>query len=149
MYHFWDKYRDVPRIGLTIVEENFVKTLRGDEALIKRADAYGTRLEYPHTVGRGRSRTNKWDSEYGISALASLFGTGLLAFANAGTDDAARLAPLIEDLLTFPYSEAQDAAIALWLANGYANDATQSLPSQDTIAKRRGVPDVVRRRGRR
>jgi hypothetical protein len=149
MYQFWDKYQDTPKIGLTVIEENFVKTLKGDEGLQERADSYGTLLQWPHTVGRGRGRSNKWDEEYGIAAMAGLFGTGLLAFANAGVDDAAKLLPLIEDLLTFPYSETQDAAIALWLANGWANEAQQSLPSQADMARRRGVPDVVRKRGRR
>ena len=148
LYQFWEKYRD-HKISLTVIEENFVKTLKGDESLTARAEAYGTVLEYPHTVGRGRGRGNKWDEEYGIAAMASLFGTGLLAFANGGLDDKAKLAPLVEDLLVFPYSDVQDAAIALWLANSWANDAQPSLPSQAEIMRRRGVPGVVQRRGRR
>lgn len=148
MYEFWEKHSD-NRIGLTVIEENFVKTLKGDEALQSRADAYGTQLEYPHTVGRGRGRSNKWDEEYGIAAMAGLFGTGLMAFANAGTDDEQRLAPLIEDLLVFPYSDTQDAAIGLWLANGHVSNIQDSLPSQESIKRRRGVPSVVANRGKR
>lgn len=146
LYQFWEKYRD-HGISTTVIEENFVKTLRGDEALVARADAYGTVLDYPHTTGKGRQ--GKWDSEYGIAAMASLFGSGLMAFANAGPDDAARLQPLIEDLLIFPYSDVQDAAIALWLANGRAQTAQPSIPSQQAIMARRGVPGVVANRSRR
>jgi hypothetical protein len=146
LYHFWEKYRD-HGISTTVIEENFVKTLRGDEALVARADAYGTILDYPHTTGKGRQ--GKWDEEYGIAAMASLFGSGLLAFANAGPDYLARLQPLMEDLLIFPYSDTQDAAIALWLANGRAHTVQPSLPSQEAILRSRGVPNVVARRGRR
>lgn len=146
MYDFWERYKDHV-IGTTVIEENFVKTLKGDEALVARGDAYGTVLEYPHTTGRGRQ--GKWDEEYGIAAMSSLFGGGLIAFANAGVDDEARLRPLIEDLLIFPYSDVQDAAIALWVANGRALYAQNSLPPQDEIRRSRGVPNVVSRRARR
>jgi hypothetical protein len=148
MYEFWERHPD-NKIGLTVIEENFVKTLKGDEALQARADAYGTILQYPHTVGRGHGRTNKWDEEYGIAAMAGLFGSGLMAFANGGVDDEARLAPLIEDLLVFPYSDVSDGAIALWLANGWASMVQDPLPSQSDIKRRRGVPEVVTRRGSR
>ena len=146
LYKFWEKYKD-NKIITTAIEENFVKTLRGDETLMSRAEAYGTKIEWPHTTGRGRQ--GKWDEEYGIAAMASLFGTGLMAFANGGVDDLTRLAPLIEDLLVFPYSDIQDAAIALWLANSWAHNSQPPLPSQDELKRRRGVPSVVARRSRR
>jgi hypothetical protein len=147
MYNFWEKYRD-HIIGTTVIESNFVKTLKGDEGLQARADAYGTVLDQSwHTTAKGRQ--GKWDEEYGIAAMASLFGTGLMAFANAGAGDLAKLQPLIEDLLVFPWSETQDAAIALWLANSWATTTTTALPSQAEIKNRRGVPGVVQRRGGR
>lgn len=148
LYEFWERYSD-NRIGISAIEENFVKTLKGDEGLTSRAEAYGTRLEFPHTVGRGRGKGNKWDEEYGIAAMAGLMGTGLLAFANGGEGDEERLMPLIEDLLVFPYSDTQDAAIALWLANGWAQEIQDPLPPQDELKRRRGVPSVVSSRGRR
>jgi hypothetical protein len=147
MYRFWDKYRD-HRINTTVIESNFVKTLKGDEALLERARAYGTNLDQSwHTTARGMQ--GKWDEEYGIAAMASLFGNGLMAFANAGIEDRARLQPLIEDLLVFPWSDTQDTAIALWLANSWAMTTHTSLPSQEEIKNRRGVPNVVRGRTRR
>jgi hypothetical protein len=146
MYRFWEKYRD-QRIGTTAIEENFVKTLRGDEALVARAEAYGTHMLYPHTTARGKH--GKWDEEYGIAALVSLFGTGLIAFANSGPGDLAKLQPLIEDLLIFPWSDEQDAAIALWLCEGAAANIQPAIPSQAEIKARRGVPDVVSRRSSR
>jgi hypothetical protein len=144
MYQFWDKYRD-HRIGTTVIESNFVKTLKGDESLQARADAYGTNLDQSwHTTAKGRQ--GKWDEEYGIAAMASLFGTGLMAFANAGHGDLAKLQPLMEDLLVFPFSETQDAAIALWLANSWAMTTHTPLPPQREIHARRGVPPIVSRR---
>lgn len=148
MYQFWEKYRTMGHpIGLTAIEENFVKTLRGDESLTARAAAAGTNIAWPHTTGRG-SRNNKWHEEYGIAAMASLFGTGLMAFANAGPDDRRRLEGLIDDLLVFPWSKTQDAAIALWVANNHATLAQLPAPSRDVAQHRRGVPQVVRRRSR-
>jgi hypothetical protein len=142
MYQFWERYRD-HGIAATVIEENFVKTLRGDESLQARAQAAGTHLAWPHTLGKGR--TGKWDQEYGIAAMASLFGGGLMAFANAGTDDQRRLDPLIDDLMVFPWSEQQDAVIALWVANGMAHSVQGQAPDQAAVFRRRGVPDVVRR----
>ncbi|MEE8374265.1 MAG: hypothetical protein V3R87_11150, partial [Dehalococcoidia bacterium] len=97
----------------------------------------------------GKGRQGKWDEEYGIAAMEMLFSSGLMAFANAGPADLTRLQPLIEDLLIFPWSQVQDGAIALWLANSQANESHRSLPSQELIKQKRGVPLVVTRRGRR
>jgi hypothetical protein len=147
MYQFWEKYGAMGRvIDLTVIEENFVKTLRGDETLTMRADAAGTQLVWPHTLGKGKH--GKWDEEYGIAAMADLFGSGLMAFANAGPGDRAKLEGLIDDLLVFPWSKIQDAAIALWLCNGQARNLStipQSLPESQL---RRNVPEVIRRRTR-
>lgn len=149
LYQFWERYGATSRtIDLTVIEENFVKTLQGDETLQARADAAGTQLVWPHTVGRGKGHRNKWDEEYGIAAMAGLFGGGLIAFANAGPDDIRRLDPLIDDLLVFPWSKQQDAAIALWVANGHADTAGIVRPEVGASALRRGVPPVIRRRTR-
>jgi len=145
LYHFWEKYRALGRIvDVSVIEENFVKTLRGDETLQARAHAAGTNLAWPHTLGKGTH--GKWDMEYGIAAMAGLFGSGLMAFANAGEDDMHRLAPLIDDLIVFPWSKIQDAAIALWVANGYTGVAQQAHVDQQAAMDTRGVPQVVRRR---
>lgn len=147
VYHFHEKYKAKGRtIDATVIEENFVKTLRGDETFIARLESYGTALTMPHTLGKGR--TGKWDEEYGIAAMAGLFGSGLIAFANAGPGDEAKLAGLIDDLLVFPWSKTQDAAIALWLANGQADGTATVVPNQSHAQHRRGVPGVIRRRGR-
>lgn len=145
MYQFWERYLAQQKpIDVTVIEENFVKTLRGDETLNNRAQASKTNLVWPHTHGKGRQ--GKWDQEYGIAAMAPLFGSGLIAFANAGPGDRARLEPLIDDLTVFPWSKIQDAVIALWLANGHANLAAVAPPSLSESHHRRGVPEVIRRR---
>lgn len=148
LYQFWERYGALgKRVDVTVIEENFVKTLQGDETLQARAQAAGTALVWPHTLGRGRQ--GKWDEEYGIAAMAPLFGSGLMAFANAGPGDRARLDPLIDDLLVFPWSKIQDAAIALWLANGQAHGAAAATaPSLPEAQHRRNVPQVVRRNRR-
>ncbi len=146
MYRFWEHYKE-HRIDTTVIESNFVKTLKGDEAFMARAEAHGTHMPDWHTSGRGKQ--GKWDEEYGIAAMEGLFTQGLMAFANAGAGDERKLAPLIEDLLIFPWSEVQDCCIALWLSNSQANSAHRELIDQAASMVRRGVPDVVSRRGRR
>jgi hypothetical protein len=147
IYQFWEKYMDV-RISATVIETNFAPTLLGDESFLQRAEAYGTRLVKHTTVGRGHKRGSKWDEEFGIAALAPLFGGGLMAFASGGPDDRRSLQPLIDDMLVFPYaSSAQDAIVALWVASGEANLAHSASIAYDAAATQRGVPDVVRRRG--
>ena len=144
MYHFWDKYGELGRnIDITVVEENFVKTLRGDEAFTMRAEAAGTVLSFPHTTGKGRH--GKWDEEYGIAVMQELFGAGLIAFPNAGPDDEHKLAPLIDDLMVFPWSDQQDAVFGLWLANGHAVGLRTPPVALATQQNRRGVPMSARR----
>ena len=143
MYQFWERYRE-HRVDVTVIESNFVKTLKGDESFMARAEAHGTHLPDWHTSGRGKQ--GKWDEEYGIAAMEGLFTQGLMSFANAGAGDERRLAGLIEDLLIFPWSEVQDAAIAIWLANSQANNAHRELLDQAEVKRRRGLPDVVTRR---
>jgi hypothetical protein len=148
LYQFWDRYKD-NRIGTTVIETNFAPTLLGDEAFLERAAAYGTDVRKHTTLGRGHKRGSKWDEEFGIAALASLFGGGLIAFANGGLDDRARLQPLIDDMLVFPWAEkAQDAIVALWIANGHADESSILLrESYEEMARRRGVPSgIVNRR---
>lgn len=147
LYQFWERYKDQNRtIDVTVIEENFVKTLRGDESLTARAAAAGTVLQWPHTTGKGVH--GKWDEEYGIARMASLFGSGLMAFANAGVGDKERLAPLMDDLLVFPWSKIQDTIMALWVANGHAAGVAVSTTDLVTSQHRRGVPEVIRRRTR-
>lgn len=147
IYDFWEKYGALGRtIELTVIEENFVKTLKGDEALQARADQAGTLIQYPHTTGKGRR--GKWDEEYGIAAMSALFGGGLMAFASAAPSDRERLQPLIDDLLIFPWSDTQDAAIALWVANGYANTSYAPVASIVDSQRRRGVPPNIQQRAR-
>lgn len=143
MYQFWERYKD-NRIGTTVIEENFAPTLLGDETLLERAQAYGTHIQKHRTVGRGNKRGNKWDEEYGIAALAPLFSGGLIAFANAGPDDRRALQALVDDMIVFPWAEgAQDALIALWIANGEANTAHIQTRPYEAQAVARGVPSVV------
>ena len=144
MYRFWEKYRD-HRVDTTVLEINFAPTLIADETLMARAAAAGTHIQPFRTLGRG-SKRNKWDEEYGIGAMAALFGGGLLAFANAGEGDLARLEGLIDDLMNFPWSDTQDGAIGLWLANSEADSVSVRDLDQDAIRRRRGVPPVVTNR---
>ncbi len=144
MYYFWDKYGELGRsIDITVVEENFVKTLKGDETLMMRAQAAGTNIVFPHTSGKGRH--GKWDEEYGIAAMQALFGAGLMCFPNAGPDDEHRLLPLIDDLMVFPWSEQQDTVMALWVANGHTGMIQISVPPLHVQQNRRGIPTAARR----
>lgn len=145
-YRFWEKYRDHP-LNVTIPEINFAPTLMGDESFMERASLMGTVVRPHRTVGRGRQRGSKWDEEYGIAAMASLFAGGLIAFANGGVGDRARLEPLVDDMLAFPWADESDAVIALWVANGEAGIARHAKIDQNLMMERRGVPPIVRRRG--
>ena len=144
-YQFWDRYRD-HRVQFSVVETNFAPTLLGDESFLERAQAAGTLLVDHRTVGQGKQRGSKWDEEYGVAAMASLFGNGLISFPSRTEEDKERLKPLIEDLLSFPYAEEQDAAIGLWVANGIAGEARHETIDQRAAQERRGVPPIIRQR---
>lgn len=149
IYRFWDRYRD-KRIDFTVVETNFAPTLMGDETFLSRADAYGTRLVKHTTVGRGSKRGSKWDEEYGIAAMAALFSGGMIAFANSDAAEREKWRPLTEDMLTFPWSEVQDAVVALWIANSEAATSARAVSHMpyELVASMRGVPPSVARRSR-
>lgn len=144
-YQFWEEYRD-HRVQFSAVETNFAPTLLGDDAFMERAKSAGTIVVDHRTVGRGHKPGSKWDEEYGVAAMASLFGNGLIAFPSRTEADRERLRPLIEDLLAFPFSEEQDGAMALWVANGVAGQARHDVIDQYASAQRRGVPPIVRQR---
>ena len=148
IYQFWERYKD-NKIAATVIETNFAPTLLGDETFLERADTYGTVIRKHTTIARGNKRGSKWDEEYGIGALAPLFGGGLIAFPNAGPDDRRRLQPLVDDMRVFPYADAaQDALVALWVANGEATVDYTRPPDYMTTAVGRGVPSVVTSRRR-
>jgi hypothetical protein len=141
-YRFWDKYKD-HRVAFTVIETNFAPTLMGDEAFRERAEVAGTILVPYHTKARGRSKGSKWDEEYGIGAMQPLFSGGLIAFANATTMDRVWLQPLIDDMLTFPWSEQQDALVALWVANSESNLYNYHKTTQQEYAVTRRVPPYL------
>ena len=145
-YQFWDRYRD-HRVQYSAVETNFCPTLMGDEAFMARANQAGTIVVDHKTLARGHKPGAKWDEEYGVSALASLFGNGLIAFPSLTELDKEQLRPLVEDLLAFPFSQEQDGAIALWVANGVAAQARHEKVDQAIVMERRGVPPIIRQRG--
>jgi len=147
MYQFWEKYRD-HGVDITVIETNFAKTLLGDEGLVARAHGANTQLVDHHTTGRGHRKGNKWDEEYGVASMSELFGSGLMAFASGALGDREKLQPLIDDLIVFPWSDTQDGAIALWVANGEANSPVRSSVDQDDVMRRRGVPPIVQQRRR-
>lgn len=142
LYKFWEKYRP----QRTLVEINYAPTLLADEVLRSRAEAAGTLL-LPHTTtGRGHKRGNINDEEYGIGALAPLFAGGLFALPSATPEDRARLQPLLDDLMSFPYGEAKDALVGLWVANGEVRMVAANQPTAEDIIVGRALPPVVARR---
>lgn len=148
MYRFWNKYNGDKRIDFTVPEINYVPTLEGDEVLIDRANSYGTSMVFHRTYGRGKKRGSIHDEEYGISALAPLFSGGLIAFANGAPGDRERLQPLVDDMLSFPWAEAKDALVALWIANGQASIPHHKPADVSVQAARRGAPPSIANRSR-
>lgn len=128
IYPLWEKYRPQK----TVVEVNYAPTLFGDEAFKNVAMAYGTQLVPHSTTGRGRKPGSKWDTEYGVAAMAPLFSSKLYVIPSKTETDRQRMQPLLEDLEGFPYSELQDAVMALWFAEG---ELRYILPSQLDVEK--------------
>ena len=144
-YQFWEKYRD-HGIALTVVEVNYAPTLLGDEAFMSRANASNTRVEGFKTTARGRKKGSKWDEEYGVAAMAGLFGNGLMAFPGANPDDRKYLQPLIDDMLVFPFADEQDTLMALWFANSEIRVFPRKKIDQRHAMRQRNVPPIIARR---
>lgn len=141
-YQFWEKYRP----QRTVVEVNYAPTLMGDEAFMNRARSYGTQVIPHSTLSRGRKRGSKWDEEYGVAAMAPLMLGGLYAFPSMTPEDRNRLDPLIDDLRAFPYSEIQDAVMALWFAEGEIRYELVDSYGVDEVIQGRQLPPVLARR---
>jgi len=145
MYMFWEKYHP----QRTLIEVNYAPTLMGDDVLKSRAHAAGTLL-LPHTTyGRGRKRGSINDEEYGIAAVAPLFGGGLYALPSATPQDRKRLEPLIADMQAFPYSDTKDALVALWIAEGEIPTIAATPPDVEHTIQSRNLPPAIARRLRR
>ena len=145
LYEFWDKYAE-HRVAYTVIETNFAPTILGDETLRAHAEWTGTRLVDHRTIGQGKRRGNKWDTEFGIGALAALFNSGLVAFPSAKVEDKAKLAPLVDDMLVFPWSKVQDALIAFWVANGEAGGKASHQIDIEKVVMRRNIPPIIQKR---
>jgi hypothetical protein len=142
LYDFWNRYRP----QRTLVEINYAPTLMADEVLKSRAIAAGTLL-LPHTtVGRGHKRGNINDEEYGIGALAPLLAGGLVALPSQLPTDRQRLQPLLEDMSAFPYGDAKDALVGLWVAEGEVRMVSVDVPDADQIAAGRNLPPRIAKR---
>lgn len=147
-YQFWDKYRE-HGIAFTVVEVNYAPTLMGDEAFMSRASASNTLVKPFKTTARGKKKGSKWDEEYGVAAQAALFGNGLMAFVGANPDDRTLLQPLVDDMLTFPFADEQDALMALWVANSEAGSIPRKAVDQSVMQRNRNIPPIIRNRRRK
>jgi len=144
LYQFWEKYHP----QRTLVEVNYAPTLLADEVLRTRADAAGTLLIAHKTFGRGNKRGSINDEEYGIAALAPLVAGGLFVFPSATPADLHRLAPLLEDMRSFPYGAEKDALVGMWIANAEVDVAATPTPDADAIIRGRNLPPKIARRFR-
>lgn len=145
VYQFLDKYQD-HGISTIALEVNYAPTLMGDEGFMARCQAAGAQVKPFKTLARGKKKGSKWDEEYGVAAMASLFGSGLIAFIGHNPDDHTLLQPLIDDMLTFPYSEVQDVLMALWFANSEIPQVRRRTPPQDEVMRKRAVPRIITNR---
>lgn len=142
IYPLWEKYRPQK----TVIEVNYAPTLFGDEAFKQTALVYGTTLVPHSTTGSGHKRGSKWDTEYGVAAVAPLLANNLYAIPSARPEDNERMRPLLEDMEGFPYSEIQDAVMALWFAEGEIRFINPVQLSTQQVVEGRNLPPRVARR---
>ncbi len=73
---------------------------------------------------------------------------GLYAIASADDETRGRMSPLLQDMGTFPYSEVQDAVMALWFAEGEMRGLIQPRLDAEAIIEGRALPPRIARRVR-
>ena len=142
MRYFWEKYRP----QRTVIEVNYAPTIMGDEALKLQAQSYGTVLTPHYTLSSGHKKGSKWDEEYGVAALAPLVNHGLYVLPSKTPDDRKRLEPLIQDMVAFPFSDVQDALMALWFAEGEMRYLATVPYTPEQVAENRQLPPYLARR---
>lgn len=143
--YFWQKYRP----QRTVIEVNYAPTIMGDDSLKDIARSYGTVLTPHYTTGSGHKRGSKWDEEYGVAAMAPLMNNGLYAFASATPEANNAMEPLIQDLTAFPFSDVQDAAMALWFAEGEMRFLSAPVFTPEDVIEGRNLPPYLANRLRR
>lgn len=139
---FWARYRP----QRTVIEINYAPTIMGDEALKDKARAYGTVLTPFTTIGRGHKRGSKYDEEYGVAAIAPLIRNGLYVFPSRTPADRQKLEPLVQDMTAFPFSEVQDALMALWFAESDTRFLAAVPLTPEQVAEGRRLPPYIANR---
>lgn len=107
--------------------------------LQQRLVNHGVRL-VPH-ITHGR---NKWDPNFGVESMASMFHNGLISFPGIDLNSRAKVRFLEDQLLGFPMKKPDDLVMAMWFASLGCRELAQrtALPSFDP---RRKVPGRIAR----
>lgn len=102
----------------------------------------GVRL-VPH-ITHGR---NKWDPQFGVESMASMFHNNLITFPSLDINSRGKVRTLENQLLGFPMSKPDDLVMALWFASLGVREFAQrtALPAFDPRMK---VPGRIARNRR-
>ena len=65
---------------------------------------------------------------------------------SVSAEDKAKLAPLVDDMLVFPWSKVQDALIGFWVANGECQGHSVYQVDMIKVAARRNIPPIIQER---
>lgn len=110
-----------------------------NEELVQALALRGVRV-VPHTTHK-----NKWDSEFGVEAMAPLWSASMMSVPWGNAPSARKMQQLIEQLLIFPMGMVSDLVMASWFADLGCRDLLKRahLP---LFNERMRVPDRIRRR---
>lgn len=110
--------------------------------LNQRLTNRGIRL-VPHVTG-GR---NKWDPQFGVEAMATLFHNELITLPWGDVNSRAKVQQLMDQLIQFPMGSVSDLVMAMWFAEIGCREMfrSASLPAFDPRVK---VPGRVAARRR-
>lgn len=123
------------------VEANGVQSqlVQYNEEIIRFLNARGIRVVPHHTQG------NKWDREFGVETIATLFHSQMISIPWGNQPTAQAFQPLIDEFIGFPMAQTSDRVMSWWFADLGLRELLkrQHLP---LFNERMKVPGRVRKR---
>lgn len=114
--------------------------LQYNDELNRKLSNAGVRI-VPHITHRG----NKWDPQFGVEAMSTLYHNNLISTPWADANSRKKFGALEQQLMQFPMGKVTDMVMAMWFASLSATEVFKrtQLPMFDSRAK---VPGRIRRR---
>jgi hypothetical protein len=124
------------------VESNGLQSqlIQYNQEVIQHLARRGVRVTPHHT------HTNKWDPQFGVESMATLFHAEMVSIPWANAPTAQRMQPLLDELIGFPMAQTSDRVMSFWFADLGVRDLLHR--AHMPMFSHARVPNRIKRRRR-